>query len=69
MTDCPVCYDKLGDQSNPTINTKCCNQDICENRRVVIENSIYDRAAETGIKLRNMEALLGPIDRMPAFHT
>jgi hypothetical protein len=25
------------------------NQDICENRRVVIENSIYDRAAETGI--------------------
>ena len=31
MTDCSVCYDKLGDQSNPTINTKCCNQDICEN--------------------------------------
>ena len=31
MTDCSVCYDKMGDQSNPTINTKCCNQDICEN--------------------------------------
>ena len=25
------------------------NQDICENRRVVIENSIYARAEETGI--------------------
>ena len=25
------------------------NHDICENRRVIIENSIYNRAAETGI--------------------
>ena len=25
------------------------NQDICENRRVIIENSIYNRAEETGI--------------------
>ena len=25
------------------------NQDICENRRIVIENNIYARAEETGI--------------------
>ena len=25
------------------------NEEVCENRRVIIENTIYDRAVETGI--------------------
>ena len=33
------------------------NQDICENRRVIIENRNYNRAEETGINTLYVETL------------